>query len=55
MVLVIDISDGVGIPNNCNFSLISNPSFSVIFLPSSGGADGCARRIDSIEYEITRR
>ncbi len=51
----IESNAGVGIPINCNFSLISNPSFRVILLPSSGGAEGCASRKESMEYEITRR
>lgn len=51
----INTSDGVGIPIERNFSLISVPSFDVILLPSSGGAEGCARRIERILYEIAIR
>jgi hypothetical protein len=45
----------VGIPIERNFSLISVPSFDVILLPSSGGAEGCARIIERILYEIAIR
>ncbi|MDP9210620.1 MAG: hypothetical protein M3N27_01345 [Thermoproteota archaeon] len=43
------------IPIERNFSHISNPSFDVVLLPSSGGVDGCARRMERIAYDMTIR
>ena len=51
----IEISEGVAIPIERNFSLISNPSFDVVLLPNSGGVEGCARRMERIAYVMTIR